>query len=278
MKSKNNYIPKTLTKSNLLIKRFPKKYRDDVNKFYVFMSATGSLVNTEDGVNNLKYLVRRWQGIKKEDIAGSYKRLDDSINEFVLADIVYLARRFELDSKDIDDYFRSLAIHARNKQLHSPNELARYLQYSAESPALMLTKVLGLPNALAHHAKMQSRALKILHMTLFIGNESKQNLLFPQSELKKYNLKSLKKVDIEKNISGFSEFVALQVKRYRAWSEEAKKGDEFLPKKLKPVIKLNRASYDLIASAIEKNPLVLFEAGFKKPSRIRVRVKVLLKK
>ena len=103
-------------------------------------------------------------------------------------------------------------------------------------------------------------------------------LFLPKTELKKFGLDSLKSSDISNNEDAFIKLVRLQLNRYRAWQEESKKGDQFLPKKLKPIITNTRRKYDYIANTIEKNPMRIFDDKFKVPTSIQIKVRFLLKK
>lgn len=271
-KPKTNKKP--LTINNFRIKKLPKRNRDDVNKFYTFIAGTSSLYNSDNSLNNFKYLVRRWQSIKKDELFGNYSKLDESVNEVLISNMVYLVHRFDIDTRIIDDYLRSIAIVLREKELYNSNDFVRYLQYSAESPALMIAKILEFPNALNHHAKMQGRAIKLLQMILAIGSGSKQKDLFPKSELKKFNLKSLDRIDIENNPEGFKGFIELQNKRYKAWNDEAKKGDEFLPKKIRQNIKKIRIMNDFLVEQINNDPTRIFNIKYKPSIKIKLASKI----
>lgn len=261
------------------INKIPKKYKDDVFKLYTIFYLIGSYGNpSHENTENLKYIIRRWQSIKRDDLFASYKANDDSANEKVLSNLAYLVNRYEIDTKDVDDYFRSIAIKLKNKQINTSQDYARFMNYTAEAPALVVTKVLQLPNALSHHAKMFARSIQMINALLSINSSKSGYILIPKFELKKFGLPDLEPSTIANNKEAFSKLVQLQINRYKAWRDESKKGDEFLPKKLKPIIKSTRARYDLIASMIEKNPLVLIEVKIKKPSKIRVKVKALIDK
>lgn len=260
------------------INKIPKQYKDDVFKLYSFFYVTsGYCDSSPNNIDNLKYIIRRWQQLKKDDSFAFYKPNDESINEKILSNLAYLVNRYDIATRDVDDYFRYLALRLKNKQINTSQDYARYLHYSSEAPALIITKVLQLPNALSHHAKMYARSIQIINELLSLSF-SNSTAIIPRMELKKFGLTDLDAQTIKNNKNSFDKLIQLQINRYKAWRDEAKKGDEFLPKKLKIVVRLTRARYDLIASMIEKNPQILTELKLKKPSNLRVRAKVIFKK
>lgn len=264
------------------IKRIPKKYREDVAKLYLFLSTLSGYANDKDtGPAKFKYFVRKWQALKKDNAFGYYVRTDDSINEVALSNIAYLVHRYELPTKEIDNFIRAVAIDMRSKSLHSSHDFLRYLQYSGESPALLLAKILELPNAVTHHAKMHGRSLKILHLVRsFSKDTSTGRCYFPTQELNKLGLQNLEKKTITDNPKAFNDFVFLQIKRYEAWQEEAKKGDIFLPKKVRLISRRLRIENGILVESITKSPLTLLNSShnISRTHLLRASVKSMIKK
>lgn len=251
------------------VRKLPKEYRDDISKLFSFLVVSNSYSNlSPSNTENLKHIIRRWQGIKRDDTFAFSTPSDDSINERIISTISYLVHRYDVDPKDVDDYLRSLALVIRKKQIYNTQDLVKYLHYSAEAPALIAAKILKLPNALSHHAKMYARAIKILNILLSISSNDLELVLLPKAELKKFGLESLEEKVVREKETEFNEFVQLQLKRYWAWQDEAKKGDIFLPKKLKPAVRQLRTKYDLMAKMIEKDPYCLYGKPLKKPSHL----------
>lgn len=254
-------------------KSIPKKYRDDVLKLQSFFDILSSYANNpESGSENFKNFVRKWQHIKKDNSFGYYVRSDDSINEVALSNIAYLVHRYELPTKEIDNYIRSIAIDMRKKRLHSSQDLLRYLQYSGEAPAVLTAKVLEFPNAMSHHAKMLGRSTKLLYLVKSIHADNiAGKCYFPAQELKTFGLISLDKDFVFNNKQAYEQFVTLQIKRYRAWQDEAKKGDTFLPRKVRILIKRARLHNNLIADTIVREPILIFDSNFRIAKRRIIR-------
>jgi len=259
------------------VRKLPKKYKDDLFKLFSFIHATNNFSQSDPtDLDGFKYIVRRWQHVKKEDSFGHFDKVDDSINENVLSNISYLVHRYGVSTKDVDDYLRSIAIVLRNKPVHTSQDLVRYLQLSAEAPASMLVKSAQLPNALLHHMKMQARATKYVLLLSSIAKDSERGrCYFPSNELKKFGLSALDKKTAFSNQQKFQEFISFQLKRYRAWQDEACRGDDFMPKKLKPLFRKSRALQEYIVKRIEKNPMSLFEDRPKLKMRHKINAQVM---
>lgn len=258
------------------VRKLPKKYRDDLFKLFSFIHVTNNFSQSDPtDPESFKYIVRRWQHVKREDSYGHFDKIDDSLNENILSNISYLVHRYGVSPKDVDDYLRSIAIVLRNKPVNTPQDLVRYLQISAEAPASMLVKAAQLPNALLHHMKMQARATKYVLLLTSIASDGKRGrCYFPSSELKKFGLTALDKEAAISNQKKFEEFIAFQLKRYHAWQDEARRGDDFMPKKLKPLLRKNRAIQEYIVKRIEKNPMSIFEEKPKLKMRHKLNARV----
>lgn len=265
---KNNTQPKSYSKTklaNVSLKRIPKKYRNDVLKLYSILSTLAEYAKDgQPGVENFKNFVRKWQYIKKENSFGYYVRSDDSLNEMILSDLAYLVYRYQLPTKEIDNYIRSIAIDMRKKNLNSSQDLLRYLQYSGEAPTLLLAKVLELPNAISHHAKMHGRSTRLLYLIRSINsNNNAGRCYFPTQDLKKFGLSSLGIDSTTSNQQAYEQFIALQIKRYWAWQDEAKKGDTFLPRRMRTLVRKVSFHNNLLADTIAQKPISVLNDNIK---------------
>lgn len=247
------------------IRKIPKKYRDDVFKLYSFLQVTSNFKQQANaGTSDFKYVVRRWQAIKRDNSFGHYMRIDDSVNEKIISNIAFLVHRYDIKPKDVDDYLRSVAIDLRLKTFNSTQDTLRYLQYSGESIAEMAAKVMQLPNAVNHYAKMQARATKYIQLILSVAQANSEGRCYlPASEMKKLGLNTLDLETAKAHPESFKKFIQLQLKRYELWQEEAKKGDEYIPKKIRLMLKRSRTDYKLLAKMIERNPELLFAENLK---------------
>ena len=119
----------------------------------------------------------------------------------------------------------------------------------------------------------------ILLLTSLSKDIERGQCFFPESELKKFGLTSLNENSAKQNPEEFAAFMKLQLNRYHVWQDEARKGDAFMPKKLRPIINRCRAWQEFVAKRIEKDPLSVFGNSFsyRLPNRIRARVGMLKK-
>ncbi len=250
---------------------FPKGVRSDVLKLYSFVRVVDDFVDkTPPDIESFKSIVRRWQHTKKEKDFGRFVPADESIGERVLANLCYLIHRYSLDPAWVDDFLKSMAMDIRGKKYPTIRDTVDYIYGSAEVVGLMMAKTLQLPNAATHYAKIQGRAMQFINMIRDIPEDDNLGrCYFPQNELKKFGLSSLSETAALKNPEAFKQFIRFQIKRYRAWQDEANKGFEFIPRKLRVAIRTSVDMYDWTAKKIEKDPFIIFERKVK-PKKSRV--------
>lgn len=242
-------------------KLFPKGIRDDVFKLYSFVRIVDDYVDmTPSDIESFKYIVRRWTSLKKAADFGRFKPLDASLPERILGNICYVVHRFECDPEWIDSFLQSMAMDIRGKNYQTIQETMEYMYGSAEVVGLLMAKVLRLPNASMHFAKMQGRAFQFVNFLRDVSEDLELNRsYFPNSELKKFGLERLDETAALKNPEAFKKFIRFQIKRYRAWQDEASKGFQFIPRRLRVSIRTSVDIYSWTAKKIDKDPFIIFE-------------------
>lgn len=252
-------------------KFFPKGIRDDVFKLYSFIRIIDDYVDVSPpDVESFKYIVRRWTHLRKAADFGRFKPVDDSLAERVLGNMCYIVHRFECDPEWVDEFLRSMAMDLRGKHYQTIQETMDYMYGSAEAIGLLMAKVMRLPNASMHFAKMQGRAFQFINFLRDVNEDIGLNRsYFPSSELKKFGLERLDETAALRNPEGFKKFMRFQIKRYRIWQEEANKGFSFIPRRLRVPIRTAVDMYAWTARKIEKDPFVIFERKIK-PKKGRV--------
>lgn len=246
---------------------FPKSIRNDIAKLYSFVHVvSGYAASTPPGIEPFKYIVRRWQAIKKTKDFGHFKPLDKSIAERVLGNLCYLIHKYEFDVSWVDNFLKSVAMDMRSKSYATIHDTVDYLHGAAEVLALMVARIMKLPNASMHFAKMQGRAFEFVHFLRDLDSNSKLGRnYFPTSEIKKFGLDKLDETNALKHPDKFEKFMRFQIKRYRLWQEDANRGLQFVPRRMRVAL---RAAIDVYAwkvKKIEKDPYIVFE------KKIRVR-------
>lgn len=252
---------------------FPKGVRDDVSKLYSFVRVVDDYVDMiPPDIESFKYIVRRWQAVRRKGDFGRFEPQDDSVAEKVLGNICYIIHRFECDPAWIDAFLRSMAMDIRPnpKRFQTIKDTMVYMYGSAEVIGLLMAKTMQLPNAASHFANIQGRATQYIN---FIRDINEDNELgrcyFPAAELKKFGLSDLSEATARANPKAFEKFMHFQLKRYRAWQHEANKGFQYIPKRLRISIRTAADMYEWTAKQIEKNPFIIYEKKVK-PKRSRV--------
>lgn len=250
---------------------FPKGVRDDVFKLYSFVRVVDDYVDqVPSDIESFKYIVRRWQSTRKGGDYGRFKPVDDSLNERVLGNICYIVHRFDCDPAWIDDFLRSMAMDIRKRRYQTIRDTMEYMYGSAEVIGLLMAKVLRLPNAATHFSTLQGRAMQYINFLRDIQEDAELGRsYFPSSELKKFGLERLNETAALKNPEAFKKFMRFQIKRYQAWQDEASKGFEFVPRRMRVAIRTAADMYAWTAKRIEKDPFVVFEKKVK-PKKGRV--------
>ncbi len=249
---------------------FPKGTRDDLSKLYSFIRIVDEYASiTPPDIESFKYIVRRWTEIKRAGDFGRHKPADKSLPEKILANIVYIVHRFDVDTKLVDDFLRSTAQNIKKKNYSTIRETMDYIDGSAETVGVLAAKTMRLPNAAIHFAQMQARAIKFIRLMRDIGENSAQGRhYFPANELKKFGLTRLDETQALKKPEHFKKFIEFQLKRYKVWQEEASKGLYMVPRRLRRALKTTIDSYAWVAKKIEKDPFIVFDRKVK-PSHIR---------
>lgn len=253
---------------------FPKGVRDDVSKLYSFVRVVNysTEVNPHD-VESFKYIVRRWQALKRKNDFGRFQPLDDSLLERVLGNICYVVHRFECDPTLIDDFLKSVARDFRPKPFSNIHETMDYIHGSAEVIGVLMAKVMKLPNASFHFAKLQARSFEFMNLLRDIHqDQAAGRQYFPVDELKKFGLEKLDETNALKKPVEFKKFMKFQIKRYRVWQKEAEKGLQFVPRRMRIAIRTSIDMYAWMAKKIDKDPYLVFEKKIK-PRRSKVKRK-----
>lgn len=260
-KIEKNLFKKSRTSRYYSPRFFPKGVRDDIFKFYSFIKVVDDCVNGDPAdIESFKYIVRRWQKLKKINDYGRFEAVDDSIAERVLGNICYIIHRFDCDPNLIDEFLRAKAMDLKKKRYTTMKDVARYMARTSEVIAVMLVQIMQLPNAAIHFAKVQGRALQYLSFIRdFAEDYEAKRIYFSTMELKKFGLTNVNKEDIKKNPRSFNKFISLQLKRYQIWQEEANKGYQFVPIRLKVPLMNAVQAYGWTAKKIEKNPLIILD-------------------
>lgn len=250
---------------------FPNNTRDDIAKLYSFVRIiSDSVYASPADIESFKYIVRRWQTIKKSKDFGHFKPLDKSINERVLSNICYIIHHYDCEPSWVDSFLRSMAMDLRVKSYVNIRDTVEYMHGSSEVIAQIMAKIMRLPNASVHSAKMQGRAFEIINFLRDLSTDTAAGRnYFPSTEIRKFGLDKLDETNALKHPEEFKKFIRFQIKRYRLWQKEAEKGLQFVPRRMKIAVHAAIDMYAWMAKKIDKDPYIVFEKRIK-PRRSKV--------
>lgn len=248
-------------------KFFPKNVRDDVFKLYSFVRVVDDYVDqpTPD-VESFNYILHRWSTAKRD--LGAFSPLDESVAERVLQNIVYVVHRFKCDPAWVDAFLASMQMDVDKRKYNNLDDTLEYIYGSAEVIGLFMAKILDLPEESYEYARMQGRAMQYINFIRDIDEDIELGRrYFPETDLKKFGLKSLDREEVSERPDAFNEFVALQLSRYKKWQDQADRGLDYIPKRLRVAVKTAVDGYNWTAEEIRKNPMVIYDKKVKPRKR-----------
>lgn len=255
---------------------FPKGVRDDIFKLYSFVRVVDDYVDKpKPDIVAFKSMRRRWNIVKKQ-LGSEYKRVDDSVAERVLSNIVYIVHRYDCDPAWVDAFFLSMQMDIDQRQYKNLDETLEYIYGSAEVIGYLVAKILRLRGSddassdTMHYAAMQGRAMQFIN---FIRDIEEDRMLgrcyFPKSDLVMFGLKELSEHEMTRKPAEFREFIEFQVARYNEWQKVAKKGFRRIPKRLRIAVRTAVDMYNWTGRQLADEPSIIFEKKVK-PSKTRI--------
>ena len=277
---------------------FPKAYRDDVFALYSFVRTADDYVDVQP-VQKEKLLALEKNYLKAiqdptyEVITHGW----DDIDTRVIKNIVRLCHKYKFEESWVRAFFASMKQDIDSQEYKTLEDSLGYVYGSAEVIGLMMARIIGSDNPknvrrvlnigkeqaqndpdmikkqtllVQDFARMQGRAMQWINFIRDIEEDNRLGrLYFPTDDLKKYGLKDLSLETANTQKTDFERFMRLQIKRYRSWQEEADKGIDYIPVRLRSGIKTAVEMYNWTAKQIEANPLIVYDKKIK-PSKLRV--------
>jgi phytoene synthase len=253
-------------------KFFPKGVRDDVFKLYSFVRVVDDMVDSIPAdIKRFNRMRKRWSTVKAELKKGNVpKALDDSVDETVLANMAFVVHRFECETQWVDAFLDSMQMDVDKKKYTTLEDTLDYIYGSAEVIGLFMARIMQLPIKPYEYAKMQGRAMQYINFLRDIDEDNQLGrCYFPESSLKKYDLKDLSKKTALGSKVNFKKFMLEQLSLYEQWQTEANKGFSYIPKRLRIPLQTATDMYNWTAKEIKKDPFVVYEKKIK-PKKTKV--------
>lgn len=252
-------------------KFFPKDVREDVFRLYSFVRIADDYVDEIPKQPKLfKELRGMWFRAITNHIFDTTPRSDDTVNERVVKNIVYVAHKYDIEPTWIEAFLDAMEADLRHKPYKTLEASLSYVSGSAEMVGLMMAKMMCLPDESLPYAKLQGRTMQWLNFIRDIDEDNKLGRqYFPTEDLKKFGLPNLLPETAQKQPEQFAGFIHFQIKRYQNWQKKASNGFRYIPRRLRIPLQTAVDMYDWTAREIAINPQIVFSRKIK-PNKDKV--------
>jgi len=234
---------------------FPKDVRDDIFILYGFVRTADDLVDSiPQQVEKYNLFVERF----RKGYSG------DNEDDIVISSFIGMMKRRKISLAWVESFLEAMKSDIHKSKYQTIKELENYIYGSAGVIGLMMAKILKLPEESYTYAQMLGSSMQLSN---FIRDLQEDNELgrcyFPQTDLKKFNLKSLKFSEVTKKKNEFRLFMDFQIERYFNWQNIAENGFKYIPKRYRIAIKTASDMYKKTQLIISKNPAIVFKRKVK---------------
>ena len=237
---------------------FPPAVRDEVFVLYGFVRVADNFVDSQP-----------------QDAAGFYrfcKAFHQSlagtpVQDPIIDSFAELHRLKNFDPAWTEAFFRSMELDLTKSRYNTLDESLGYIYGSAEVIGLFMARIMELPQAADRAACMLGRSMQYINFIRDIAEDNRLGRRY--LPLEKSGLESLEESEARRKPEAFTEFIALQTSRYKAWQKEAETGYHFIPRRARIPIMTASRMYTWSAEQIESDPFIVYRRKVK-PSRMRI--------
>jgi len=188
----------------------------------------------------------------------------------VIRSFVDLADRCRFEPEWVECFLDTMAQDLWKREYETLEQTLQYTYGSAEVVGLMMARVLSLPAAAEHHARLLGRAFQYVNFIRDVREDALFGRTYlPGDEIRAAGLPDLSADAAVRHPEGFQAFVQAQVARYRAWQREGAEGFRYIPAHALAPIRTAAEVFDHTARVIERDPMVVFRRKVK-PTRARI--------
>ncbi len=241
---------------------FPKKAREQVTTLYAFVRTADDFVDSipQAKQNFLNFKRQYYTTIKK----------GGKCNFSVISNFIVLQQTAQFSQEWVDAFLHSMEMDLHKKSYQDFVELDEYLYGSSEVIGLMMAKIMQLPNESLPYARQLGKAFQYINFIRDIAEDWDLGRTYiPQSELARYNLKTIDPSVAKAEPEKFAYLLRRQLDIFEQWLKEAEKGFHFLPRHARIPIKTATAMYRYTAKKIMQNPLIVLRNKVK-PHKLRI--------
>ena len=234
---------------------FPKEVRDDIFILYAFVRSADDLV---DSISQNRKGFRKFVGDYEKELK------EKKSKNIVIDSFVEMVVRKRINKTWINSFMKAMKSDLSKTNFKTIKETEDYIYGSADVIGLMMAKILNLPKESYVYAQALGKSMQLSNFIRDIQVDNDLNrCYFPQNELEKYNLRSLKFSEVSKKQKDYKEFMHFQINRYFKWQEKAELGFKYIPKKYRIAIKTASDMYKLTQQIIYKDPFIVYRKKVK---------------
>ena len=255
---------------------FPKKIREDVFRLYSFVRTADDYVDKDPKqTKKLLALEKSYESAIADHAFDATAHRWDDVDTRVIKHIVRLQHKHKFESAWVKAFFAAMKSDIEPAKYQNLEDSLKYVHGSAEVIGLMMARIMDLPTEAHDYAVLQGRAMQWINFIRDIAEDTAmKRCYFPQADLKKFGLKDLTEETARANQTAFKKFVAHQLKQYFKWQEQAEKGFEYIPERLRVPIVTAAEMYVWTAEQIAKDPFIVYKKQVK-PTKRRVIQRVI---
>ncbi|MET0779218.1 MAG: phytoene/squalene synthase family protein, partial [Candidatus Saccharimonadales bacterium] len=252
-------------------KFFPKSIRSDVFKLYSFVRVADDYVDSVPQQAGKFYALRAaWEAAAYDPSFDPTVQSADSTDERVVKNIIAVTRKYNFDRAWVAAFLDAMESDLSPAPYDTLDDTLHYVHRSAEIIGMMMSKIMGLPEAASEAARLQGRAMQWINFIRDIAEDNAMGrLYFPAEDLKRFGLKDLQEQTARRNPAAFQAFIWFQIERYRVWQADAEAGYKYIPRCQRLPIRAAADMYNWTAQEIVRDPLIVFSRRIK-PRKGRV--------
>lgn len=233
---------------------FDGQVKIDVFSLYAYVRTVDDFIDTAE--QDLKAFEQWWK-----ETRSCWKTGQSEVK--VIREFVELAKRKHFEWEWIEGFWKAMRLDLTKKTYTSFSELEEYIYGSAEVIGLMMARILDLPKAADHTARLQGKAMQLINFIRDVDEDMDlARVYIPQDTLRKFGVEPLRHGD-------WSTALRFEIERYRDIQAQAAKGYKYIPKKYLIPIKTAADMYMWTAEQIYKKPSIVWSRKLK-PSKLHV--------
>jgi len=242
---------------------FPPDVRDDVYLLYGFVRVADNYVDSiPQQPDEFEQFVARYRSALDGTPSG----------EVIIDSFVELSNRRSFDPAWTEAFLNSMDLDLHKNVHRTLEETLEYVYGSAEVIGLYMSRIMGLPEAADHAARMLGRSMQVINFIRDIAEDNELGRIYlPIGES---SLSDLREATARADAQEFRRFLSTNLERYRGWQAEAERGYAYIPRRYRVPIKTAADMYNWTASQIESDPFVVYDRKVK-PTRARIFARVM---